>query len=378
MATEKDLIILHSNDLHGDFLAEEVDENLIGGVSRLSGYINKVRDENENSLYAVAGDMFRGSVIDSEFQGMSTIEIMNLLGPDVVSLGNHEVDYGIAHLIFLERCAKFPIVNANLYIKTTGQRLFNAYKILRVGGMTVMFIGILTESIMDRAKMDQLLGSFVDVAEAAQEVGKICNAHKKVDVDLTVLLTHIGFEEDKQLAALLDPGWGVDIIIGGHSHTLPEEPAKVNGVLIVQAGTGTDQIGRFDIKVDTDTNSVASYSWRTVPIDEDHCPRDTALEAVLKKYKTVTDKKYGRILTHLTRQLTHPERTQETEMGNLFSDILQEELGVDIMFLGSGSVRLEQMGPILEFGELVEVYPYDDAVYHLQVTGAQLRKMFLH
>ena len=99
MPNVKKLTLLHSNDLHGDFLAEKIDEQLIGGVSMLSGYVNKVRGEEKNSIYCIAGDMFRGSVIDSEFRGISTIEIMNMLSPDVVTVGNHEIDYGIAHLV---------------------------------------------------------------------------------------------------------------------------------------------------------------------------------------------------------------------------------------------------------------------------------------
>ena len=121
---KKHLTILHSNDLHGDFLAEKIDEKLVGGVSLLSGYINKVRAEEDNVIYAIAGDMFRGSVIDSEYKGISTIEIMNAIAPDVVSIGNHEADYGFSHLLFIEKCAKFPIINANLHIKTNGARLF--------------------------------------------------------------------------------------------------------------------------------------------------------------------------------------------------------------------------------------------------------------
>lgn len=79
MKHTKKITILHSNDLHGDFLAEQVDEKLVGGVSMLSGYIEKVRAEEPNTIYAIAGDMFRGSVIDSEYKGLSTIEIMNAL-----------------------------------------------------------------------------------------------------------------------------------------------------------------------------------------------------------------------------------------------------------------------------------------------------------
>ena len=113
----KKLTILHSNDLHGDFLPKETDGKETGGLSRLSGYVSKIRSEKENVIYAIAGDMFRGSIIDSEFQGLSTIDLMNNLNPDVATIGNHEVDYGFAHLLFLEKCAKFPIVNANLFIR---------------------------------------------------------------------------------------------------------------------------------------------------------------------------------------------------------------------------------------------------------------------
>lgn len=101
----KELTLLHSNDLHGDFLADEVDSELVGGVAMLSGYLRKVRNEEENVIYAIAGDMFRGSLIDSEYRGLSTIQIMNMLEPDVATIGNHEVDYGTGHMLFLEKCA---------------------------------------------------------------------------------------------------------------------------------------------------------------------------------------------------------------------------------------------------------------------------------
>ena len=375
MANYKKLVLLHSNDMHGDFLSEQDGDNLIGGVSLLSGYINKVREEEPNTLYCIAGDMFRGSVIDSEFKGISTIEIMNMLSPDVVTIGNHETDYGLSHLLFLEKCAKFPIINANLYIKTNHARLFKPYTIIEVDGMKILFIGILTEEVLAQTKNDGLVGTFVNVEEAAAEVGKICNAYNAIDIDFTVLLTHIGFEEDKKLAAKLDPAWGVDVIIGGHSHTFIDEPAVVNDILIVQAGTGTDQIGRFDITVDTDTNSVADYKWHSIPIDAEHCPLDDAIEKLLLQYKSKTDEKYSRVVTRFNRKLTHPCRTQETELGDLFADVLKRSLNVDLMLLGSGSIRCEELGPIVLFSDLVESFPYDDEVYMLTVTGEQLKRM---
>lgn len=378
MSRYKKLVLLHSNDMHGDFLADHVDENLIGGVSMLSGYIDKVRREEANTLYCVAGDMFRGSVIDSEFKGMSTIEIMNAIAPDVVTLGNHETDYGVSHLLFLEKCAKFPIINANLYIKTNHARLFKPHIVLEVDGMKILFIGIITEEVMSQTKNESIIGSLVDIHDAAQEIGRICNAYNATDIDFTVLLTHIGFEEDKKLAALLDPAWGVDVIIGGHSHTFIEKPEVVNNIAIVQAGTGTDQIGRFDIVVDTYNNNIESFEWSCVPINAEHCPKDPDIEKIIATYKETTDVKYNRIVTRFRKKLTHPSRIQETALGGLLSDILAESLALDIEFLGSGSVRTTEMGPLVLYSDLCECFPYDDATYMLKVTGGQLKRMLLH
>src|SRR4030067_1181653 len=233
MKTKK-FTILHSNDMHGDFLAEAAKGKgeLIGGLSLLSGYINKVRSEEENVLYVIAGDMLQGSLIDTEYKGISTIEIMNYLAPDVVSLGNHEFDYGFPHLLFLEKIAKFPLVNANLYIKKYNKRLMLPYIILSRAGFDILFTGIITEKVLDSIKQDELIGSFISLEEASQEVGKITNAYKHEDIDLTILLTHIGFQSDIELAKLLKPEWGVDMIIGGHSHTILDQPKKVNNILI--------------------------------------------------------------------------------------------------------------------------------------------------
>ena len=378
MGRYRKLTLLHSNDMHGDFLAENADENLVGGVSMLSGYVDKVRREEANTLYCIAGDMFRGSVIDSEFKGLSTIEIMNAIAPDVVTLGNHETDYGIAHLLFLEKCAKFPIINANLYIKSNSARLFRPHIVLETGGMKILFIGIITEGVMKSAKNDTDVGSFVDIHEAAAEIGRICNAYNASDIDLTVLLTHIGFEEDKALAAQLDKDWSVDIIIGGHSHTFIEQPAVINDIVIVQAGIGTDIIGRFDIVVDTAENNIESWQWQTIPINSSTCPKDGDIEKILGIYKQQTDAKYNRIITRLDRKLTHPGRTQETELGGLFADILAQSLGLDIMLVVSGSIRTESMGPLVMYRDLVETFPYDSPVYMLKISGTQLKQMLLY
>ena len=375
MSRYKKLTLLHSNDLHGDFFSEDNGKDVVGGASRLSGYVSRAREEEENVIYCIAGDMFRGNIIDSEFQGISTIEIMNTISPDIVTIGNHETDYGIAHLLFLEKCAKFPIINANMFIKSNMSRLFKPFKIIEIDGMKILFIGIVTQEILANAKNEGLVGTFVDISEAAKEVGHICNTYNAIDIDYTVLLTHIGFEEDKKLAELLDPAWGVDVIIGGHSHTLIDKPEIVNNILIVQAGVGTDQIGRFDLVIDTKNNCTKSWVWQCIPINDKTCPRDEKLEELISSYKGQTDTKYGRVITRFKRELTHPDRYQETELGDLFADILKNSLGVDIMLLGSGSIRNPKLGPVVTLQDLMEIFPFDDSIHMVTVTGKQLKDM---
>ncbi|MBQ1377104.1 MAG: 5'-nucleotidase C-terminal domain-containing protein [Lachnospiraceae bacterium] len=369
------LTILHSNDIHGDFVPEEKNGVLSGGIARLAGYINQTRAKEKNVIYAVAGDMFKGSIIDSEYMGISTIELMNMLAPDVVTLGNHEIDYGLAHLLFIEKCATFPIINANLFITTNHTRLFNPYMIMEKDGIKILFIGIVTEEVLASTKAEAVIGSFVDVREAAEEVGIICDTYKTMDINYTVILSHIGFDKDQELAALLPPEYGVDLIIGGHTHTLLEKAVEVNGIQIVQAGNGTDQIGRIDLIFERGRRHVLGFKYRLVPINENSCEEDPYVKEVFENYKSDTDRKYQQVLTTFRRKLTHPARNQETELGNLFADLMQEDSSFDLMILGSGSLRLPELGPVVHLEDLKVFFPYDDALHLLEVTGEQLKRM---
>ena len=375
ISPKRHLTILHSNDLHGDFLPQEKNGVTTGGINYLAGYVKKVRSEEENVLYVNAGDMFRGSVIDAEYRGLSTIDLMNSLSPDVSTIGNHEVDYGLAHLLFLEKCARFPIINANLLVTLNNARLFQPYLQKEVGGLKILFIGILTEEVLAMTKSEKVIGTFIDIEAAAKEIGIICDNYRTRHTDMVVLLTHIGIEADRELAQLLDPDWGVDLIIGGHSHTLMEEPEIVNGVPIVQAGTGSGHIGRFDIEYDAIRNKILDWKWECVSITPETAESDPVMEHLLDRYQGEMNEKFHCIITTFARELTHPSRTQETELGNLYSDLLQVDSSFDIMMMGSGAIRKQALGPIVEYQDMVENTPFDDHLWMLKVTGKQFRQM---
>lgn len=241
--------------------------------------------------------------------------------------------------------------------------------------MKILFIGIITEEVLSKVAGDKMVSTFVWVQEAVREVEKICNSYKTIDVDFTVLLTHIGYENDVKMATLLDPDLWVDIIIWWHSHTLLKKPTKINDIQIVQVGVWTDHIWRFDIKVDTKDNNIEEFTRKAIPITTKNCPRNLKLEKILNWYKWETDKKYGRILSKMKRDLTHPKRENETEVWNLFTDIFKVSLWVDIMCLGSGSLRNQKLDSIVTLWELKEMYPYWWAIVSVKITWEILENM---
>lgn len=375
MKRYKKLTILHSNDMHWDFFSEEWHDSLVGGICMLSWYIKKTKEKEKNCIYTISWDMFQWSVIDNDYKWISTIDIMNILSPDVVTLWNHEIDYWLAHLLFLEKMATFPIINANLYITTNQSRLFKPYYIKEIDWMKILFIWIITEEILSSVKSDNMISTFIWVEEAAREVEKICNSHKAIDIDLTVLLTHVGYENDLKLAELLNPELWVDIIIWWHSHTLLDKPTKINDILITQVWVWTNQIWRFDLKIDTKENKIEKYKWKSITINNKHCKKDKKVEKILNWYKDATDKKYNKVLSKMTKDLSHPTRIEETEVWNLFADIFKNSLWIDIMCLWTGSLRSEVLESIVTLWELKEMYPYGNKIYSLKMTWEEINKM---
>ncbi len=402
------LTLLHSNDIHGDFMPSEKDNFFSGGISLLSGYVSKVRAEEENVIYAVAGDLFMGSVVDKEYRGLSTIKLFNALQPDIFEVGNHEVDYGLSHLLFLEKCAAFPILCANLYIKELNRRLFMPYFDIERGGIRVRFIGVLTESVSEKISQEELIETEVGVRDVYKEIDKVFAATDWDRADITILLTHIGIEEDKKLAEFIKPEWGVDFIIGAHSHTFMEEPLVVNGITIAQAGVGSSQIGRFDIVFDSDERRIESFEWKLVaPVEEKEgvipgsavrtgdiipivkegrkgrgiaelCKPDGLIDFYLGRMKGKTDSKYDQVLFTLDQEYEHGGFHRETQLIDLFSDIYNDAFGTDVFFLSTNIIRCKLLGKTVKRKDFELAYPYDNEVYIIKLKGDRLKEVFSH
>lgn len=377
--SHKHFTILHSNDIHGDILPEAGEQPGldVGGLSLLSGYIKQARQQ-PNVLFTISGDMLQGSLIDSEYRGISTVEILNYLDPDVATLGNHEVDYGLGQLLLLEKLANFPIINANMTIKKVRRRLMRPCEVLSVAGCKILFIGIVTDMVLQFLKTDKLVEPLITLEDPLQAIAEVCAAYKSDDIDLTVLLTHIGFENDLKLAALLDPGLGVDLILGGHSHTRLDQPVRINDILIAQSGYGTNQLGRFEIVVDTESNRIVDWQWQLVPIDSNHCQPDKELEKFIKGYHDELDGQYNLVVGRLAKALHHERHAGETPLGNLLADILNNAAGNDLTLVSSAFIRGDSLGPLVTLGDLLRIFPYPETLYRVTVSGALLKRIFTH
>ena len=141
-----------------------------------------------------------------------------------------------------------------------------------------------------------------------------------------------------------------------------QQPEVVNNTLIAQAAVGTDQIERFDIVVDDDTNSIVEWKRLLVPICSDTIQLDEMLQKFIDSYSSEFDRKYNMLLCRTAQDLTHPSRIIETSLGNLFADIFAENAACDVALIGSGSICQKQIGPVVTLRDLQQTFPYDDVL----------------
>ena len=379
MCNVKHLVLLHSNDIHGDFQSKTEDGIVKGGISLLSGFVQRTRREEKNVLYAMAGDLFMGSIIDSEYRGLATIRLANAIAPDVFTIGNHEVDYGLSHLLFLEKCADFPVICANLAVRELNRMLFRPWVDLLCDGMRVRFIGLLTESITGKIQQEDLISREVSVRDTFKSLDRVMHMlSQEEEADITVLLTHVGISDDRVLAEKLLPEWKIDLIVGGHSHTFMKEPETVNGIPIVQAGFGSAQIGRFDIAYDEGTRKITGLSWKLIPIDENSSTPDELLEFYHERYKQEIDRKYEKTLAMLPRAYVHNGFHRETQLLDLFTDLYRETFRTDVFLLSSNSIRARSFGPKVLRKDLLMALPYDNEVFRIRMDGTRLVRMITY
>ncbi|MDD4778391.1 MAG: metallophosphatase [Fermentimonas sp.] len=252
--SQKSLVILHTNDTHSRIEPlPETDRTFPGrsGVERRAILIDEIRKENKNVLLFDAGDFLQGTPYFNLFKGEVEVKAMNLMGYDAVTLGNHEFDYGLEVLEKVALEADFPIVSSNYdFSQTELKDLVKPFVILKKGGVRIGVIGI---NIQPKGLVaaDNYKGvKFLDPVKTANDMAELLLT--KYKCDMIVCLSHLGYNNDLNLA---ESTRGIDLIIGGHSHTYLKEPAVRKNidnkdVSIYQTNGRGVFVGRLDIELE--------------------------------------------------------------------------------------------------------------------------------
>lgn len=260
-AKGRKLVILHTNDTHSQIypfnqnLKDTLKAGRAGAVRRVNLIKEERRANPKNLLLLDSGDFSQGSPYYTMFKGDVEIGLMNLMGYDAATIGNHEFDFGLDNMARLFRMAKFPIVCANYdFTGTVCEDVVKPYTIIRRDGVKVGIFGL-------SPKMEGLVTGancvgvrFLDPITAAQQMVDVLRNREKCDV--VVCLSHLGYEtgddfSDEILAAKIS---GIDIILGGHTHTYLEKPVEVKnakgvGVPVNQNGKSGIFISKFVVEL---------------------------------------------------------------------------------------------------------------------------------
>ena len=347
---EDTVLLFHTNDLHGH----------IEALPTLAGLVKAEREKRRDVLWLDAGDEISGTPVSTVFQGTPVFTVTGLSGVDAGCLGNHEFDHGFARIAKFREAAPFPILCANAR-SPEGDLLADAeWSVFPVDGVRVGVIGVLTEKTPAMTVKKGNEGVRFEPARAALErlvpvVREKC--------DLLVALTHVGYEEDVELARAVK---GVDVIVGGHSHTDLPGPVQVGSAVVVQASCYGRSLGRLEITVDLDARRVVKWEGKPVVIDPAKQPRDTAVAAAVEELEKKVSAKVDAIVGTAARGL------EKDDLRAMAERAMKEKLGADFGLENDGGVRDRiPRGPVT-IRRIWEVFPFDNTLVLVKVKGAKV------
>jgi len=358
----RSLTILHLNDVHARLTPTE---NGSGGFAYLATVIRHERANCNDCILLNAGDLVQGTPVSTIYQGLPVYEIANLLGFDAATLGNHEFDYGWMQARKFIQTAKYPTVSANI-VNAAGE-LFTPkpYAILTVNKLRVAVIGAMTEELSTLTN-PKSMGDW-HALPVVQTVRKYA-AELRGQADLLVLVAHVNGEEER---AILETIPEIPVTVTGHLHDGLTEALTHDGRVVVRVKSLGVELGRLELKVDTETKKLAGFSWKRIPVDSTKTEPAADVAALVEKWEDQVKAIVDRPLAVSTRQFG------EREVKGLIERALREETGADFAFMNAGGVRAPlPKGQLLE-RHIWDIMPFDNVVVVGTFKGKDLPAVVL-
>lgn len=368
--------ILHTNDFHMYLLGstDSTTKKPIGGSARIATLVNQERAYNPDLLLVDAGDSIGGGPpIGAFFYGKDVIEVYNAMGYDYETFGNHEFDWGKDTLAQRVSEAKYKYICSNVIdTKTNSTFMSDPYAIKSVGLVNLGLFGLENPDLFTLVNPDGLKGlEILDPATTAQNMVNTLSSKS----NYVILLSHLGYDGDQALANKVS---GINLIIGGHTHTVLTTPTVVNNTNIVQTGSYGNNLGKVVLEFEASSNGakLLSMRYRLIPIT-DAIPEDPTIKAIIAPYNDEVTKKMSIVIGEALVDLNgnRPDvRIQETNLGDFIADWMRAISGADIAITNGGGIRASiPKGPI-SVGSVYTVLPFDNLLVKLELTGAQVKE----
>ncbi|MCR9279796.1 MAG: bifunctional metallophosphatase/5'-nucleotidase [Pseudomonadaceae bacterium] len=384
----KTITLLFTNDVESAYEPVDAywrdDINRIGGLPQLATLINRERANQPNTFLFDAGDIFTGTLARLT-QGELSFELMLTMGYDAMVIGNHEFEYGWEVLSRQMARAPFPVLGANLLYRDSNIGFAQPYAIVERDGVRIGVIGILGQ---DAATA--LIPSNIAGLEVLNPIATVSGYVEQLrdEVDLIVVLTHQGATAPMQTddeadvsvhrgnaenIALAGAVPGIDVILAGHTDAGTREPIVhgETGTLIMQTFGQGQHLGFLQITLDGSTGERLAFEGKLIEVESDALTPHPRVQAKLSDYKS----RFPAIFDVLTTSSATIGRRYyaESDLGNLFADILREHTQTEVALMPSGALRADLPAGEVRRVDVLDAFPFEDRMAVMTMTGKVLR-----
>ncbi len=384
-----------------------------GGVEQFAAVVAGLKAKNPNNVTVSAGDMVGATpLLSALFKDEPTIEAMNLLGLDFHAVGNHEFDYGVAHLQRLKnggcaidaktnqpdcqgrapfKGATFEFLAANVIVDASQKTLFPAYGVKEFDGIKVAIIGMTLQGTPAIVRPRGAAGlTFLSEVET---VNKLVPQLQAQGIEAIVVVMHEGAQQSggiNECADFSGPAFdisekfhpAVSVVVTAHSHRF--YICNIGGRLITSAGSYGTLVTEIDITLDKTTKKIIAKNAKNIIVNPDG-PKASALTALVEKYAKLSEPLENRIVAYVKQEITQVTNAAgESTLGNLIADAhlfattSPDKGGAVIAFNNPGSLR----APIIpnadggvSYGALFKTQPFQNDLIVMNLTGAQIKQL---
>ncbi len=390
-AAEYNLTILHTNDFHARFepiskydsgcsAEDDAAGECFGGSARLVTAIADARSRSNNAILVDGGDQFQGTLFYTYYKGALAAEMMNKLGYDAMTVGNHEFDDGPEVLRGFMDAVNFPVLMSNADVTREPLLADNLPKsvVIERGGEKLGLIGLTPEDTDELASPGDNITFSDPVAAVQGEVDKLTAE----GVNKIIVLSHSGYGVDQRVAAETT---GVDVIVGGHSNSLLSNtndradgpyPTMVGNTAIVQAYAYGKFLGELNVSFDDEGNITEAVGEPLIM--DASVSADEATAARIAEAAAPLDEIRNKVVAETAQEIVGVReecRAKECAMGNLIADAMLDRVkdqGIDIAIQNGGGIRASIDAGEVTMGEVLTVLPFQNTLSTFEVTGATI------